>query len=70
MRDRFENLYNAETHKEAVSAEGREHVFESWLTGDGDTIYPVTLVDSDEWNGLFTFEFIVNFLHDELLLNV
>lgn len=30
----------------------------------------MTLADADEWNGLFTFEFLVHILHTELILSV
>ena len=66
MRDRFENRYNAQTHSNRI---GRD-VYEISLLGDSEVEYQVDLIEADEWNGLFTFEFVVNVLHEELILSV
>ena len=46
-------------------------VYEIDLVGIGEeAAYEAVLIDVDEYNGLFTFEFLVPEMHDELYLNV
>ena len=45
-------------------------VYEVSLIGDGVEEYPIELIDSDRENGYFSFEFEVDFLHTELILDV
>ena len=45
-------------------------VYELSLIGDGVEEYLIELIDSDRENGYFSFEFEVDELHTELILNV
>ena len=67
VRDDFSNTYNATLHAEAL---GENSLYDITLVGKNNPSYDIKLSWSDEQNGYYIFNFLVDELEQTLVLNV